>query len=81
MLNVAMEEKLQKRECIDVSGRPRSEEGYFILNGFVEGLDYCDAATERWIWSIGRRLSDDAIHASYRADLYDNPKYECLFLR
>jgi hypothetical protein len=33
------------------------------------------------IWSIGRRLSDGAIHASLGTDLYLNPDYDCLWLR
>ena len=80
MHNKAMERKLQAGDCIDLSKAPR-EDGYFVLDSVREGADYCDAASELWIWSIGRRISDGKILASTSADLYQNPRFECLWLR
>lgn len=78
--NPRMVEKIQKGECIDVSGCIRDGD-YYVLKAFREGLDYCDAKNAAWVWSIGRRLSDGTIHASLRGDLYQNPNYDCLWLR
>lgn len=54
MNNKAMERKLQTGECIDVSDCRRTERGDYILAGFREDIDYADAKTEEWIFSIGR---------------------------
>ena len=82
MLNQRMQEKLEKREAIDV--RAIGEElrpGFFRLNSYIDDVDYCDAANEAWIWSIGQNLSNGEIHASTSAGLYQNPDYRCLWVR
>lgn len=79
MTNRAMARKLIDGEAIDISGYPRTGQ-YYILIG-VEGKDYCDAEREEWIWSIGRRRADGVILASVSSDLYQNPQFECLWLR
>ena len=56
MMNKAMERKLDGGECIDVSDRPRTVTGDYVLERFVEDADYCDAKTEEWIRSIGKTL-------------------------
>lgn len=80
MLNKAMQRKLDSGEAIDVSDCPR-EGPYYVLASCQEGKDYCDAVREVWIWSIGRRHSDGVVLASTRADLYQNPEFDCLWLR
>jgi len=81
MINRAMAEKLQRRLAIDVSKCER-EGPYYVLKEDAElELDYCDAEKELWIWSIGRRLSDGKILASPGSDLYQNPAFECVWLR
>ena len=80
MHNRAMGRKLTTRRAIDLSMNPRIG-GYYILDKFVERMDYCDAVREVWIWSIGKRKSDGVILASLTTDLYQNPDYECLWLR
>jgi hypothetical protein len=80
MENRAMARKLMAKRAIDVSNMPRVG-NYYILDKVEDGIDYCNAKEERWIWSIGRRLADDVILASHFPDLYQNPKYECLWLR
>jgi len=56
MRNRAMERKLARGECVDVSSCPRTVTGDHVLDGFVEDADYCDAKREDWIWSIGKLL-------------------------
>lgn len=56
MNNRAMERKLQKREAIDVSKCERTSTGDYVLPLFTDDVDYCDAVTESWVWSIGELL-------------------------
>lgn len=92
MHNKAMERKLQKKEATDLSGLPRTPAGDYVLlllllewrgridrNTFV--MDFCDAKTEEWIWSIGRDNESGDILASTTAKFYQNPAFECLWLR
>lgn len=79
-MNYAMQEKLKRNEAIDVSGCPR-EGRYYVLDSVRDECDYCDSVSEQWIWSIGRRKSDGKTLASTAADLYQNPDFECLWLR
>lgn len=80
--NLRMREKLNKGEAVDVSVYP-TYGGAFVLPAgiFKEGLDYCDAKNEKWIWSIGRRLCDGVILASYSDEFYRNNNFECIWLR
>lgn len=78
--NLRMAEKIKAGECIDLSAYPR-EGDYYVLGTFTEDVDYCNAKDETWIWSIGKRHSDGKILASHRADLYQNPAFQCLWLR
>ena len=78
--NRQMARKLTTRRALDLSMHPRVGE-YYILDKVIERMDYCDAVREVWIWSIGRRKSDGVILASTKGDLYQNPEYECLWLR
>lgn len=80
MHNKAMERKFRDGKAIDLSDCAR-EGGFYIIDSYREGFDYCDAKTERWIWSIGKRLSDGVILASTGVDLYQNEAFECLWLR
>ncbi len=56
MQNRAMQRKLDKGECLDVSACARIANGDYVLRIFLEGVDYCNAQTEEWIWSIGKLL-------------------------
>ena len=56
MINRAMERKLEAHLAIDVSGCERTATGDYLLREFVDGVDYCDAQSEEWIWSIGKLL-------------------------
>jgi hypothetical protein len=55
-MNRAMERKLRTHRAIDVSGCKRTATGDYILPEFVDDVDYCDAQSEEWIWSIGKLL-------------------------
>lgn len=81
MRNKRMQEKLKKGEAIDLSPCPRTKEGYYILDDFIEGMDYCDAKNEWWIWSIGINYKTGRIHAAVSSVFYQNKEYECLWLR
>lgn len=79
-MNLAMKRKIATRDAIDVSGFPREGEFYIIQN-FQDGVDYCDLKRAEWIWSIGRRKSDGVVLASTNSRFYQNPLFECLWLR
>jgi hypothetical protein len=81
MQNRAMLRKITSGQCIDISDCMRTVDGHYVLREFVEGKDYCDAADEAWIWSIGKHRETGIILASRASDLYQNPEVECLFLR
>jgi hypothetical protein len=86
--NRAMRDKLERGECLDLSGCQRNAAGDYILSPDVwqEGIDYCDAETEEWVWSIGRAFhtphgEKPLILASTTTKFYGSSAFECLFLR
>lgn len=83
MKNLRMKEKLEKGECIDLSNHPRNNEGYYLLKEteVIKGMDYCNAKTEEWIWSIGKHRVTGKIFASRSPIFHQNIHYECLWLR
>lgn len=56
MRNQSMLRALKARKCIDISKCERTQGGDYVLERFVDGKDYCDAAQEAWVWSIGKLL-------------------------
>jgi hypothetical protein len=81
MQNLTMAEKLRNLSAIDV--RVEGQEvgdGVFQLPRFVQGADYCDSKTERWIWSIGKDFKG-RVFAAVDTRYYGDPNYDCLFLR
>ena len=82
MKNLRMREKLDLGECLDVNKIGRSiGHGLFILTSYEDGVDYCDAAHDQWIWSIGKDRATGEIVASSDTRFYQHPEYECLWLR
>jgi hypothetical protein len=81
MINKAMERKIQAGECLDIASYRVPGTGTYLLPSFEEGKDYADAVREEWIWSIGRERETGHIIASTDTRFYQNPQYECLFLR
>lgn len=85
MNNLRMKEALEKKSCLDVNVVGTPFEGFeglvWELKRFEDGMDYCDAAGEQWIWSIGRRRTDRRIFASTDTRFYGNEMFECLWLR
>lgn len=56
MPNMAMQRKLKAGRAVDISDRPRTATGDYLLASFEEGKDYCDARAQSWVWSIGKLL-------------------------
>lgn len=82
MKNLRMREKLDLGECVDVNKIGRSiGVGLYVLDSYEEGKDYCDAANDCWIWSIGKSVATGQIMAAIDTRYYQNPLYECLWLR
>jgi hypothetical protein len=82
MTNLRMQEKLDLGECLDVNtiGRVDSP-GVFVLAHYEDNIDYCDAANEQWIWSIGKDTRTGEIVAATDTRFYQHPQYNCLWLR
>lgn len=89
----ALDVLLEGEELV-AGGQCADAVGFFRLRRFVEGVDYCDPSREAWVWSIGRALQPGVIKpmgfityaagdilASLSSNLYQHPKFECLFLR
>lgn len=81
MQNKRMQEKIKSGKAIDLSKNNINENGYYILDKFVQGVDYCDKKKEAWIWSIGKHYETGQILAAKSAIFYQHPDFECLFLR
>ncbi len=82
MMNKAMERKLLSGEALDVLKEGKQlEDGLYKLNQFIDDADYCDGSRELWIWSIGQNRKTGEILASTTTRFYQNPEFECLFLR
>lgn len=82
MKNLRMREKLDLGECIDVNKIGHSiGVGLFVLDEYHDGVDYCDAANDQWIWSIGKNAVSGTIVAAIDTRFYQNAQYECLWLR
>lgn len=81
MMNLAMENKIKKAEALDLSGCERTEEGDYIMESDPGDFDLCDAKAERWIWSVGKNKETGQIVASLGTKFYQNPAYDCIWLR
>ena len=82
MQNLAMKELLAKADCIDLAqlGQEQSD-GTFLLEQSFPNFEYIHSTSERWVISIGRRLSDGKILAAFDSRFYQDPNYECVWLR
>jgi hypothetical protein len=78
-----MAERIRSGEAVNVRDIGcEIEPGLFKLTNFDDvSLDYCDADNEAWIWSIGENRKTKEILAATDARFYENPEYECLWLR
>jgi hypothetical protein len=82
MQNQAMEERLRAGVALSVLAEGKQVgSGLYELKRFVENKDYCDPLHEWWIWSIGKNFLTGKIVAATDARFYDDPTWECLFLR
>jgi hypothetical protein len=73
--------KLDEGQCIDVSKCPRMDDGSYLLQKYVDGVDYCDRERQEWIWSIGKHKLTGRIFAATDSRFYGDPNFECLWLR
>jgi hypothetical protein len=81
-MNQAMAQKLKIGVALNVLIEGKEvKPGLYQLKRFIEGVDYCDPTKDRWIWSIGRNVFDGQIFASSDARFYEDPNWECLYLR
>ena len=80
MNNLSMAKMLLKGEAKDISRCEKLGADY-ILPELIDGMDYCDAKLERWVWSIGKRYADGVFVASLTAKFYNHPEYECVWVR
>jgi len=82
MKNKAMERKLKSKEAIDLSTFPQTIVGDYVLDDLdFEGMDLCNAETEKWIRSVGKHKQSGFVLASETNKFYQNPDFECLWLR
>ena len=85
MQNLAMKKKLDAGIAYDVNAVGKMVEGFegvvWELQRYENDSDYCDAVQEQWIWSIGQRVTDKRIFAATDTRFYQNPMFECLWLR
>lgn len=85
MSNGAMARELMREACIDVRvlAVPGGAAGptLFELSSYSADIDYCDATTERWIWSIGREKLTGKFYAATDTRFMDNAAFELLWLR
>lgn len=85
--NRTMQEYLERKEAIDVSGCEKNADGDYILpeelqpRAGVTPKDYCDAKEELWIASIGRNKSTGQVLASATGRFCEDSAWECLWLR
>jgi hypothetical protein len=81
LMNYRMKEHVASGRAIDLSKNERTKDGDYIITTFVDDSDYCDAEKEEWIWSIGQHKTHKFILASTSSKFYQNPDYDCLWLR
>jgi len=48
----AMQRKVAATDAVDLSKNKR-EGIYYVLETFIDDVDYCDLEKTAWIWSIG----------------------------
>ncbi len=93
MRNQAMARKLKAGEAIDVEkismlfsaedkADPQVAGTWRIESAkFVDDSDYFVGSSEEWIWSIGRHKRNGSLYAALDTRFYQNPDFECVWLR
>lgn len=83
-VNYPMAEKLDSGEAIDVTmvGDPvPGFPGVWVMEDFLDDMDYCDGLNGYWIFSIGKHRSTGKYYAAIDNRFYQNPMFECVWLR
>lgn len=57
------------------------EPGVFRIEKFYPGVDYYDSRREAPIFSIGKDVASGEIFAAHDLRFYDDPDYECLYVK
>lgn len=84
MTNRRIAAMITNGEAIDLTPYRQPDGTYLLPQPLPKEMldrDFCAADTEQWIWSIGRNLRSGEIRAAHDARYYQNPDYECLWLR
>jgi len=82
-----MEQKFKRGEAVDLAILSRNFDGDYCLGRDSKVLDVikdkelCDLKQEVWIKSVGRSKETGEIYASVTGKYYDNPAFECVWLR
>lgn len=83
--NLSMAEMLRRGQAIDISTIGEPVHGFrgsvWVMRDFIDGKDYCDAEQELWIFSIGRHKTSGLYYAAIDNRFYNNPMFECVWLR
>lgn len=80
--NPYMHRALTTGQMIDVRQiGTETEPGVYRLTRFVPDVEYVDSETGKYIYSIGRDHATGEILAALDGRFYNNPDYECVFLR
>jgi hypothetical protein len=81
----AMEELVKTGEAVDVSNCHRWMDKFYDVTSTFRGMDaevdYCDVKAGAWVWSIGEHKVTRRLYASLDASFYDNPDFDCVWLR
>lgn len=86
MVNRAMSRMLAVGEAVDLYSEGKLVLGtvgsptIFQIEQFRDGIDYCYSISEQWVHSIGKG-KDGRIFVAFDNRFYQNPDFECLFLR
>lgn len=78
-----MSDPMKAEDVIDVmqDGDVTGDPGVYWLRTFTPDVDYADKTKGLWIWSIGKNLVSGKVLAATDTRFYQNPLFECLWLR
>jgi hypothetical protein len=83
MQNQTMIRKIKSGQCRDIGHFPQRSAGIYVMRAefYRDGLDYCVLKDNAWVYSIGVEKATGEIHAATDGRFYENPEYDCIWLR
>ena len=82
MIMDQMQGRIQDGEALSVREiGEKVSDGLYELRAFFDDIDYCDPIDEVYIWSIGISKKTGHIFAAIDSRFYENPEYDCVWLR